>query len=56
MFIHLLVWDERYSNEFLEELLAAVFDNTTYCQFVVLLVPPRVTSGDTFYQSTFHPH
>ncbi|XP_011691947.1 PREDICTED: LOW QUALITY PROTEIN: cilia- and flagella-associated protein 61-like [Wasmannia auropunctata] len=43
MFVHLLVWDERYSNEFLGELLAAVFDNTTYCQYVILVVPPRVT-------------
>lgn len=46
MFVHLLVWDERYSNEFLSELLAALFDITTYCQYVILVLPPRVTPGD----------
>lgn len=45
MFVHLLVWDERYSNQFLGELLAAVFDITTYCQYVILVIPPRVTAG-----------
>ncbi|XP_012061304.1 PREDICTED: cilia- and flagella-associated protein 61-like [Atta cephalotes] len=44
MFIHLLVWDELYSNEFLGELLAAVFDSTTYCQYVVLIIPSQVES------------
>ncbi|XP_018339954.1 PREDICTED: cilia- and flagella-associated protein 61-like isoform X2 [Trachymyrmex septentrionalis] len=42
MFVHLLVWDELYSNEFLGELLAAVFDSSTDCQYVVLVIPPRV--------------
>ncbi|KAG5313378.1 CFA61 protein, partial [Acromyrmex insinuator] len=42
MFIHLLVWDELYSNEFLGELLTAVFDNTTFCQYVVLVIPSQV--------------
>ncbi|KAG5308923.1 CFA61 protein, partial [Pseudoatta argentina] len=42
MFIHLLVWDELYSNEFLRELLTAVFDNTTFCQYVVLVIPSQV--------------
>lgn len=51
MFVHLLVWDERYSDEFLKELLAAIFDITTYCQHVILVVPPRVALGDLFYRS-----
>ncbi|KAG5345016.1 CFA61 protein, partial [Acromyrmex heyeri] len=42
MFIHLLVWDELYSNKFLRELLTAVFDNTTFCQYVVLVIPSQV--------------
>lgn len=46
MFVHLLVWDEHSPNEFLGELLAAVFDITTYCEYVILVVPPRVTPGD----------
>ncbi|XP_011864945.1 PREDICTED: cilia- and flagella-associated protein 61-like [Vollenhovia emeryi] len=53
MFVHLLVWDERYSNKFLAELLAAVFDMTTYCQYVILVVPPRVTPGDFSSSSRF---
>lgn len=54
MFVHLLVWDERYSDdEFLKELLAEIFDITTYCQHVILVVPPRVTLGDLFYRSMF---
>ncbi|EZA59327.1 hypothetical protein X777_15972 [Ooceraea biroi] len=37
MFVHLLVWDERYAAEFLGELLAAIFDITTYCEHVTFL-------------------
>ncbi|RLU19878.1 hypothetical protein DMN91_008437, partial [Ooceraea biroi] len=48
MFVHLLVWDERYAAEFLGELLAAIFDITTYCEHVILVVPPRVTPADAF--------
>ncbi|XP_070155568.1 cilia- and flagella-associated protein 61 [Polyergus mexicanus] len=49
MFVHLLVWDEHYSDdEFLKELLAAIFDITTYCQHVILVVPPRVTLANIF--------
>lgn len=50
MFVHLLVWDERYSGRFLKDLLAALFDIAADCQHVILVVPPRrVTSGDPFY-------
>ncbi|XP_029157071.1 LOW QUALITY PROTEIN: cilia- and flagella-associated protein 61-like [Nylanderia fulva] len=52
MFVHLLVWDERYSNNnFLKELLSATFDITIYCQHVILVVPPRVILGDPFCRS-----
>lgn len=56
MFVHLLVWDERYSNEFLSELLAALFDITTYCQYVILVLPPRVTPGDLADLLSIHIH
>ncbi|XP_050449649.1 cilia- and flagella-associated protein 61-like [Cataglyphis hispanica] len=48
MFVHLLVWNERYLDEFLKELLAAIFDITTFCQHVILVVPPRVTLASIF--------
>ncbi|XP_072759857.1 cilia- and flagella-associated protein 61 [Anoplolepis gracilipes] len=50
MFVHLLVWDEHYLDDFLKELLAAIFDITTYCQHVILVVPPRITLGDLFFR------
>lgn len=45
-FVHLLVWDKRHTAEFFRELLIAIFDFTTYCEHVILVVPPRVTLGD----------
>ncbi|XP_026827865.1 cilia- and flagella-associated protein 61-like [Ooceraea biroi] len=54
MFVHLLVWDERYAAEFLGELLAAIFDITTYCEHVILVVPPRVTPE--YGESCEDPH
>ncbi|XP_020300456.1 cilia- and flagella-associated protein 61-like [Pseudomyrmex gracilis] len=47
-FVHFLAWDERYTDEFLKELLIAVFDITVYCQHVILVIPPRVTPADVF--------
>ncbi|KAL6419679.1 hypothetical protein ACFW04_001261 [Cataglyphis niger] len=44
MFVHLLVWDERYLNEFLKELLAAIFDITTFCQHVILVQSTTISS------------
>ncbi|XP_025154418.1 cilia- and flagella-associated protein 61 [Harpegnathos saltator] len=48
MFVHWLVWDENYSDHFLKDLLAALFDITTYCQHVILVIPPRVAPADVF--------
>ncbi|XP_032670980.1 uncharacterized protein LOC116844024 [Odontomachus brunneus] len=48
MFIHWLVWDDSYSDHFLKDLLTALFDITTYCQHVILVIPPRVTPADVF--------
>jgi len=46
LFVHLLVWHECYTDEFLRELLTAVFDIMICCECVIFVIPPRVTPGD----------
>lgn len=42
MFVHLLVWDRRYTGGFFKDLLTGLFDVTSYLQHVILVIPPRI--------------
>lgn len=42
MFIHILVWDKRYTGNFFADLLTGLFDITSCLQHVILVVPPQI--------------
>ncbi|XP_026674181.1 cilia- and flagella-associated protein 61-like [Ceratina calcarata] len=48
MFLHLLVWDKRYTGHFYEDLLTGLFDFTSYLQHVILVLPPQIILADVF--------
>ncbi|KAK1125027.1 hypothetical protein K0M31_006364 [Melipona bicolor] len=46
MFVHILVWDRRYTGRFFADLLTGLFDVTSYLQHVILVMPPRIIIPD----------
>lgn len=52
MFIHILVWDKRYTGNFFADLLTGLFDITSCLQHVILVVPPQIIipAADVFEQ------
>ncbi|XP_043526432.1 cilia- and flagella-associated protein 61-like [Frieseomelitta varia] len=42
MFVHILVWDRRYTGHFFADLLTGLFNVTSYLQHVILVIPPRI--------------
>lgn len=45
MFVHLLVWDTRYSETFFKDLLSRIFTITSYCLHVIMVSPPSLETG-----------
>ncbi|KAI4501348.1 hypothetical protein M0802_003721 [Mischocyttarus mexicanus] len=48
MFIHCLVWDDRYTDKFFEYLLVALFDMDVHCFNIILILPPRIKPENSF--------
>ncbi|OXU32045.1 hypothetical protein TSAR_004343 [Trichomalopsis sarcophagae] len=42
LFLHFLVWDDRYERDFLGELLTATFYEAAFCDYVVLVLPAGI--------------
>ncbi|XP_031787384.1 cilia- and flagella-associated protein 61 isoform X2 [Nasonia vitripennis] len=42
LFVHFLVWDDRYERDFLGELLTATFYEAAFCDYVVLVLPAGI--------------
>ncbi|XP_043668706.1 cilia- and flagella-associated protein 61-like [Vespula pensylvanica] len=47
-FIHCLVWDDRYTENFFESLLVALFDMDIHCFHVILVLPPQIEPENSF--------
>ncbi|CAL7938183.1 unnamed protein product [Xylocopa violacea] len=50
MFVHILVWDKRYTGRFFEDLLTGLFDMASCLLHVMLVVPPGIILADVFEQ------
>ncbi|XP_012344888.2 cilia- and flagella-associated protein 61-like [Apis florea] len=48
MFVHVLVWDARYTGHFFEKLLSGLFDVTSYLEYILIVIPPRIILTDVF--------
>lgn len=53
LFVHLLVWDPSYVQEFLRVMLDSLFMNYNYLQHIVLVVPPGAPVRKYINQSTY---
>lgn len=49
MFVHVLVWDIRYTGHFFEKLLSGLFDVTSYLEYILIVIPPRIILSEPIY-------
>ncbi|KAL2726660.1 cilia- and flagella-associated protein 61-like isoform X2 [Vespula squamosa] len=48
LFVHCLVWDDRYTENFFKYLLVALFDMDVHCFHVILVLPPQIEPVSSF--------